>query len=212
MKRKSILSFLLAFVMTITAVMPAMAEDANSATGEDSLKSDNFSLVTSVSRGTKKDKDGYYTYICKTTATWDKNSAIGGEKYPGAGYDYIMHTMPEGFLRISDDVSISYNHDRTAQNETDYACCDEGMNYVKYKVADDPAGNNQMTSCTLTTTCKSKATLATRVINSYYVHTWNSVSLSASFSIGTIFSNPLSVIPSVTEKSWQVYSYAPFNF
>lgn len=54
-----------------------------------------------------------------------------------------------------------------------------------------------------------------RTINSYYVHTWKSLSIkvsaSASANSDKKYGVSLSITPSVSEKSWQVYSYVSFQ-
>ncbi len=78
-----------------------------------------FSLFTKITRSSSKDSNGNYTYTCKTTGAWSKNSALGGAKYPGAGMDYILQATPNSFSRKNDTLTVTYNSGRKAKNGTD---------------------------------------------------------------------------------------------
>lgn len=173
-----------------------------------------FTLVTTV---TRRGTSNPYTYQTCSTGTWSKNSTTGGKKYPASGDDYILQTCPTSMSRQSDSIRIVYNHGRTAKSGFDYSRKDGGKNYLQYTVADDPAGIDQMKSCTLIVNSTGNAdSLHDRMINSYYVHTWKSLSISisasASLNSDMKYGVSLSITPSVEEKSWPVYSYVTFKF
>ncbi len=178
-----------------------------------SSKKEYFTLVTTI---TRRGTSNPYTYQTVSTGTWSKNSTTGGKKYPASGDDFILQACPSGLTRSSDSVSITYNHGRTAKNGVDYSRLAGDTNYIKYSVADDPLGINQMKKCQLIVTSKGNAQTYSRMINSYYVHTWKtlsiSVSVSASASSDKKYGVSLSISPSIVNKSWQVYSYVTFAF
>lgn len=169
-----------------------------------------LSLVTSITRGTAVG-DGRYNYTCKTKAVWSNNAIIGLEEYPAAGMDYIYQTTPNTFARYDDALSLTYNNERTPKSGTDYSCDDGNDTYIKYSIADDPVGTAQMTNCTLTTYCKAYPSSG-RTINSYYIHTWTSMSCTASIEASTDKAVSLSITPSISQKSWPLYSYVTFDF
>lgn len=167
-----------------------------------------FALVTSVSRSdsamTAGNYVGQYRYTCTTKGTWSKNSVAGGSDYPAAGNDYIWQTQPTSLTRNTDSFSMTFNTSRTATNG--------GTQYVQYSLSDDPTGTAQMTGCTLKTICYGKSGV-TRMINSYYRHTWKSMSVS---SVGISTSNTketsLSITMSLQESYWPLYSYVTITF
>lgn len=173
-----------------------------------------FTLVTTI---TRRGTSNPYTYQTCSTGTWSKNSATGGKKYPASGEDFILQTCPTSMSRQSDSINIVYNHGRTAKSGVDYSRKDGGANYIQYSVADDPAGINQMKSCTLIVNSTGKANSShNRMINSYYVHTWKSLSISvsasASLNSDKQYGISLTITPTINEKSWNVYSYVTFKF
>lgn len=171
-----------------------------------------FSLVTSISR---KGTSNPYVYDTTTYGAWSENNSIGGKKYPASGDDYILQACPSGFTRRSDSLSIIYNHNKKAESGKDYSSLAGDRNYIAYSVSDDPSGINQMSSVRLYASSKGNRANYYRTINSYYVHTWKSLSIkvsaSASANSDKKYGVSLSITPSVSEKSWQVYSYVSFQ-
>lgn len=173
-----------------------------------------FTLLTSVSRGTKiatGANAGKYKYTCKTIGIWDKNSALGGSKYPASGKDFILQATPSNMVRKSDDLYPKYSHSHDAKEGTDYFRNDGGTNFVQYSVKDDPLGTSQLQKVTLTTSCIAGAKSG-RMINSYYVHTWKSMSLGVSVTVGSKENTSLTLNPGIKDKSWTCYSYVQFDF
>ena len=72
-------------------------------------------------------------------------------------------------------------------------------------------GLGRLYMCILRTNLSGSST-AWRTINSYYVHTWKDLDISVSVSAHSGREVALSITPSISEKSWQVYSYVSFNF
>ena len=171
-----------------------------------------FSLVTSISR---KGTSNPYVYDTTTYGAWSENNSIGGKKYPASGDDYILQACPSGFTRRSDSLSIIYNHNKKAESGKDYSSLAGDRNYIAYSVSDDPSGINQMSSVRLYASSKGNRANYYRTINSYYVHTWKSLSIkvsaSASANSDKKYGVSVSITPSVSEKSWQVYSYVSFQ-
>lgn len=102
-----------------------------------------------------------------------------------------------------------------AESGKDYSSLAGDRNYIAYSVSDDPSGINQMSSVRLYASSKGNRANYYRTINSYYVHTWKSLSIkvsaSASANSDKKYGVSLSITPSVSEKSWQVYSYVSFQ-
>lgn len=170
-----------------------------------------FSLYTTVSRNSTKDSKNRYTYTCQSKGVWSANSALSGKKYPASGNDYILQSVPNVFSRTSDYLTVEYNNGLTAMNGTHYSRENGNSSYVRYSVVDDPLGLAQLSRCTLTAKYKAKAGTG-RMVNSYYIHTWKKMSLSVTVSGDTSKAVGLSVTPSISNKSWQVYSYVSFDF
>ncbi|MFQ9514840.1 MAG: hypothetical protein ACLRZ9_03335 [Eubacterium sp.] len=170
-----------------------------------------FLFFTFIIRIGKADSNGKYNYECYSSGDWTSNSFTGGEGYPDAGMDYILQAIPKSLTLQKDKLSVSYTHNHKAVNGTDYSRCDGGSHYVKYEVKDDPLGLSQMDSCMLVTTCKGKPKNG-RTINSYYIHTWKSLSISVSLSANTKKEVGLTITPSKKNKSKQVWSYVTFDF
>lgn len=181
--------------------------------GETESKEGNFYLYTNVKRSATANSSGKYTYTTTTGGYWLVNSFTGGKKYPSAGEDYILQATPKGWVRSSDSMSTSYDTSpKTGVEGTDYWACDGGECYIKYAILDDPLGWRQNTEFELVCSSKAVASSDTRMINSYYVHTWKSLSIDVSVAASSERSVSLNIDPSIENKSWTLYSYASFNF
>lgn len=170
-----------------------------------------FSLVTSVTRSDTKDAYGRYLYTCRTSGVWSKNSVLSGSKYPASGNDYVLQSVPNTFSRTSDYLTVGYNTGLAARNGKHYSLENGAAKYVKYSIVDDPLGTAQLAYFNLKTCYRAKEGTG-RTINSYYVHTWKAMTLSATVTASTDKSVSLSITPSIADKSWQVYSYVTFDF
>ncbi len=170
-----------------------------------------FSLWTKVSRNDQKDSYGRYKYTCKTYGLWDENSVLSGEKYPADGYDYMMQSVPETFTRNSTSFFLWYNTGKEAVSGEHYWLCDGGSNYVKYGIVDDPVGLAQMEEGRIKTEYYAKSG-TDRIINSYYVHTWKSMSVDVSVSASSEEEVTLDIDPGIEDKSWTLYAYVSFDF
>lgn len=175
---------------------------------------DNFALFTMVSKQT----DG--TYIASSWGTWEKGSWIGGENYPASGCDFVLQAVPDSFARLGHEFLCLYNTSgspdltKNAYNGkegTDYSIINGGNTYIQVEVKDDPLGFGRLSMCILKTTLRGNLN-DFRTINSYYVHTWKSLSISVSVSLSTGKEAILQITPSISNKSWQAYSYVTFNF
>lgn len=171
-----------------------------------------FLLYTKITGGTTA-VNGGYKYYASTFGSWSENNILGNSNYPASGDDFVFQTSPSTFSRISDSMSAKYdNAPITGVSGDDYWRENGDSTYVRYGIADDPSGYRQNKSFTLTTTSAGPQSTTTRHISSYYVHTWAEMSVSASISASSKKSVTLTITPSITEKSWQVYNYVPFSF
>lgn len=174
----------------------------------------NFVMVTIVS----KQDNGTYNTV--TMATWEKGSFIGGENYPASGDDYIIQSVPTSFSRLKHDFYCLYN--KSADSELvnsydgtegkEYSVSNGGNTYVRIDVKDDPLGTARLAIAILTVNSASEPYSGYRTINSYYVHTWKSMTIDVTIGANTGKEATLTISPSIAEKSWQVYSYVTFNF
>lgn len=165
----------------------------------------NFALFTFVS----KQDDGSVN-TC-TIAGWDKGSIFGGENYPAREYDYVFTTVPDTFTRTDHTFACTYS-DRDGEEGKDFFIEDGHSQYIKIKVKDDPLGWNHLSLCVLGTYNSVKPYEGTRMVNSYYVHTWKAVSISVSVSASSDKAVSLQITPTSVDKSWQLYNYVSFNF
>jgi len=151
-----------------------------------------------------------YEYEAITTAQWKKNSAISGENYPAGGNDYIYQTAPKTFDVIDDNCNLEYNRFCKASPSR----LDIADNCAAFFFKDDPTGPAQLKKVKIDAYYEAPASTKMRKIISYYVHSYNTVSFSASASIqiGTETSTSLSITPSSISKSWQVCNYVNFKF
>lgn len=195
------------------ALIGIVANAANPSNTGATSKKYNFALVTKVTRTSSQP----YVYQSVSIGEWSANSIAGGEKYPASGEDYILQACPSSLSRSTSNLSVTYNHGKSPVNGTDYSLENGDANYVRYSVKDDPAGIDQLSKVSLTVNSKgSPIANKSRMINSYYVHTWKSMSLSvtagASANNDKTYGVSLSLTPSISDKSWQVYSYVSFSF
>lgn len=181
--------------------------------GETQNKKSNFYLYTSVSRATKANANGTYEYKTTTSGYWADNSFIGGEAYPATGDDYVLQSTPKGWIRKTCSMTAKYDtNPTTGVNGSDYWPCAGGESYIKYAILDDPLGWRQNSSFTLSCTTNAKASSSDRMINSYYIHTWASLSIDVSVDITSEKSVSLKIDPSIKNKSWPLYSWVTFDF
>ncbi len=173
-----------------------------------------FGLTTYVSKGSKL-SNGSYTYNTATQGLWSSSvlGFIGGENYPAAGEDYILQSTPNTWTRTSDSISVLYGSDFTpGVSGTHFWAENGGTNYIRYAVKDDILGPDQASFITLESASQGPSSTSSRMINSYYVHTWKSMSLKVSVQASTNKSVSLSLTPSIEESSWQLYDYVAFEF
>lgn len=156
--------------------------------------------------------DGTITryYTVKTYGTWAKNSAASGEKYPAAGYDYVHQTVPNEFTIEKTKFSCRYDNGDSGTS-SDYSEQDGGDCFTEYRVKDDPVGNKQLKSFTLTSNVYAPASSSKRLAHSYYTHTWKSLSISTTVSVSTAKEVQLSITPSIQEKSWTIHNRLSFT-
>lgn len=121
--------------------------------------------------------------------TWSQNSVTGDSDYPDCGEDYILQSTPNTWTRKSHTMSD--------------AILDDPYDFAKAR---------QNKSFTLTCNSEGSTTTSTRMINSYYVHTWTDVSIPISLNVNSSKEVALSITPSRVNKKWQVYNYIAFNF
>lgn len=172
-----------------------------------------FSMYTIVGVDDSTDPGIYVAWTC---GSWSENSFVGGENYPGAGYDYVLQSTPSTFVRYEDSLSVHYNTLNTMGVEGENFWREAGNTYyVRYALEDDPLDMRQCDSFILAT--RSYGPLSNgeyRQINSYYVHTWQQMTVSVSVNAGIYPERSISlqITPGNVNKAWQVYNYVTFNF
>ena len=138
---------------------------------------------------------------------------IEKEAYPDSGEDFVLQTSPNTFSRKSDSLNVKYDTSPTTGASGDDFWRENGdSTYVRYAIQDDPLGYRQCKSFTLTTVSAGPASSQLRQIGSYYVHTWEDMTLDVSVDASTDKSVTLSLSPGVERNSWQVYNYVAFDF
>lgn len=153
-----------------------------------------------------------YKYEAKTYGSWS-NSIIGREKYPDAGADYVFQTSPNTFSRDSDSIDVYYDHNpNKGVAGKDFWRENGDATYVRYAIKDDPFWVRQCESFSLTTVSAGPKSSKIRQIGSYYIHTWEKMTIDVSVDVSTDKSVSLSLDPGNVEKSWQVYNYVSFDF
>ncbi|MEZ3420992.1 MAG: hypothetical protein K1V95_03630 [Eubacterium sp.] len=177
-----------------------------------------FTMQTTISKTTTSNSAGEYKYTTQTKGYWSESSYKGGSDYPASGDDFIIQSVPNTMKISSDSLAALYHYYiGTTDNYygrlgKEYYREDGGDNFVKYSVEDDPLGLNQLESVKLNTVTWGKPSTSTRKINSYYVHTWTSMSVKVSIGASTSSEVTLSITPEKESKSWKLYSYVTFNF
>lgn len=170
-----------------------------------------FLMYTAVSGGVLP-FGGKYQYTAKTYGSW-VNNISGGWNYPDTGEDYVFQTSPNTFSRDSDGLSATYDTTpTTGVSGDDYWRENGSSTYVRYAIQDDPFGYRQLKNFTLTTVSAGPKSNSVRQIGSYYIHTWEDMSIDVSVDVSTDRAVTLSLNPENTEDSWQVYNYVSFNF
>ncbi|MDO4811015.1 MAG: hypothetical protein Q3985_03625 [Eubacteriales bacterium] len=187
------------------------AAAANNATGAaDHGGTINFSLVTSVSRESRKNSAGEYLYYATSKGVWS-NKEFGTGKRPATGYDYIMQSTP-GVIS-SEGLNITYCNGKKVRATSDYYHCDGGTKWTEYALKDSGSYyGGELVSCALITGFRAKSSTQTRKVNSYYVHTWSSMSVAVSVNASSSSGVSLSIAPSKSSKSWTAHGYVTFRF
>lgn len=190
-----------------------ISSNARVSTGSTANGMGKFSMYTLVGVDDSNDPGIYVAWTC---GSWSKNSFLGGENYPDAGYDYVLQSSPSTFVRYEDSLSVHYNTLSTVGVEGENFWRENGnATYVRYALQDDPPDARQCDSFILAT--RSYGPLSNgeyRQINSYYVHTWKQLTISVAVAAGISpeRSVGLEITPSLVDKCWQVYNYVTFNF
>ncbi len=179
----------------------------------------NFQLTTIV---TREGNANPYTYTALTMGVWNTSTSIfTGENKPAAGKDFVLQACPT--VTSSSEFSCDYNYATSGQTSGQ-----EGVNYfrtngfdswVEFSVEDDPFGLAQMEAFGLTQTFKAVATTNTKKINSYYIHTWQTMNLDVTVTgvAGTSEGTPaaqvgLSINPTKTSMWWPLYNSVSYDW
>lgn len=174
-----------------------------------------LNLTTWVTRVEYNKKTKQAHYMCDTNAYWSKNSILGGKKYPDSGEDYMLQSLPKGFKIKYDVCDTTYDNNKKNPSGA-YRRMKGGEQYVQYAIEDDPFGPKQLREADIITSSYAKSTSSMKRVNSYYIHTWKSLSISVSASAKTntnkVSEVSLSIKPSIKNKSWKLYNYVTFNF
>lgn len=178
---------------------------------DDSLKG-KFALFTTVSRSYNTNSNGRYTYTTTTYGRWTENSFLGGSDYPSYGEDFVLQSTPDTWVRLTDTMTARYDDATDGKQGDEFWRNDGGDHYIHWGIEDDPLGIRQNRRFTLTCESEGPARSTTRMINSYYVHTWKSLSLSVSVSASSERQVSLTLTPSIKDNNWQLYNYVSFDF
>ncbi len=178
---------------------------------EDSLKG-KFALYTTVYRSYSPNSNGTYTYTTATHGRWTENSFLGGSDYPSFGEDFVLQSTPNTWVRLTDTMTARYDDATDGEQGDEFWRLTGDSHYVKWGIEDDPLGDRQNRRFTLTCESEGPTRSTARMINSYYVHTWKSMSLSVSVSASSAKEVALTLTPSIKDNNWQVYNYVSFNF
>lgn len=174
-----------------------------------------FTLTTKITRtGTSSP----YTYTAITSGQWSDNSILGGEKYPASGNDFVLQSCP--YTTYDDTFSCKYNNNVGTSGSvygrkgTEYWAENGGNCYIRYGVKDDPIGNEQLVSFSMSQKFQTSETSKIKKINSYYVHTWKQMTISVGIqaSSGAEKSVGLEITPGIADKQWQLYDYVVCNW
>lgn len=197
-------------------------------TGESSPKFTCTSLtLVGVMAGTNNNN----TYAATSYVSWSQPNYIGGEKYHGSGTDYLLQACPETFTIKKDYTYVGYyqteNYGKTwdFQYDSDFAWLGDlywkengGNSYIRYAVEDEYAFNPLIGYCwalkniQLNTHSTVQASSSTRKINSYYIHSWDDITINVMVAASSSNEVSLEITPSIASKSWQLYSYVTFNY
>lgn len=188
-----------------------MSANTRGQTSSESNGNGKFLMYTMVGGCYSNDEDAYVVMTC---GSWSANSFLGGQNYPAAGEDYVLQSCPNSFVRIEDELTVTYNNAPVEGTEGENFWREDGNEYfVQYALEDDPFGTRQCKSFVLTTGAYGPASDGEyRQINSYYVHTWKALTIETSFGVNTEKEVSVDITPSIVNKSWQVYNYVTFNF
>ena len=173
-----------------------------------------FALATMVERNPSEHVGSDLVYYTTTVGAWSKNSFVGGENYPSFGDDWVLQSVPNTWTTSSSYMTAKFDTNPTVGVEgDDFWEADGGDSYVKYVVRDDPLGWHQNKGFVLECTSAGPVSRGEqRIIHSYYVHTWASMSLDVSVSASSEDEVSLSLSPSLKEKSWSLHNKVDFTF
>lgn len=171
-----------------------------------------FSLYTTVSRSAVP-SSGKYTYTTGTHGSWSENSFLGNSNYPASGWDYVAQTTPKTWVYANNGRTMTarYTDATNGTNGNEFTEQKGAENWTQWAIKDDPVGNRQNKYFSLN--CKSYGLSSTkyRQIKSAYVHTWASMSVRVSITLGEN-STGITLSPEIVEKSWPLYNSVSFNF
>lgn len=191
------------------------ADKSETSSGSKTYK---FTLKTTILRRGVKNP---YTYQATTSGTWEKTITSSGEKKPAARKDYVMQSCP--VITTKDSFSSTYTHNtsgsKNGQLGINYFRTNGGNSWVKYDIIDNPSGLAQLSTFRLTQTFSAQSTSEAKKINSYYVHIWEAMSVTATATgnAGTSGGVPsmgvsLTIIPTIVAKQWQIYDYVTYKW
>lgn len=178
---------------------------------DDTEKGDYFLLYTSISGG----DDAYYSgyrYRVVTYSSWQYVDYAGGSIGQATGDDQVIQACPTTFTRYSNNMTAKYNISPTSGSSSDYALEDGGAYWTQYSIVDAPGTQRHLVNCQLETINSAPQSSDNRMINSWYVHTWDEMSVKVTLSAGTSSGVTLNITPESTSKSWKVYNSLSFNF
>lgn len=179
-----------------------------------------FLFYTTVNGGEDVDSGSNYNYYTNTIGEWSTVSLGNDETTQSEnGYDYVLQTSPNTFSRVYDTMTVTYQTTSGTTNNgisgSQFWRENGDETYSQYRIDDYYVKSGFGRFCknfTLYSRISGPKSGERRMIRSYYVHTWDAISLSVSVSASTDKGVALTLTPSSITKSWQVYNYVSFMF
>lgn len=184
-------------------------------------------LYTTVYRGAYNSSTKCYNFSTHSRVSWSEPKWIGGENYHGSGWDYLLQSLPNTFVISTDSIDTKWWHTdggadkmwftSEVPNENSYVSRnDGGINYIQWAIKDEARWDalgllTAVAEIDLTVTSKGPGSTATRKIQSWYVHTWDQVSMQVGIQASSSKQTDLNLTLSSASKSWKIYAYVNFT-
>jgi len=175
-----------------------------------------FTLTTSIYRFYN---NAPYTYLAETYGVWKGTSLLGDGNPGAAGDDYVLQSCPEMILS---DACLAYYKQAGITFEgrlgKEYRRENAENSYSRYAISGSYSYSilnlGQLNQFLLQTTHQANAATTYKRINSYYVHTWDQMSLNVTPNgkVGKDSSIILNLSTSKDKKQWQLADFVAYKF